>query len=222
MIVSALSDTHGYHTDVKLPGGDLLLYAGDCGSHGSYKKARGFLNWYSKQNYKHKVFVAGNHDLCFDDAAYVTLLKDHCEKQGIIYLENAGTVIDGVNIWGSPITPKFGWWAFMYNRGCEIKRYWDMIPNETNILITHGPPKDILDLTLDNGTQGCEELRKRVDILPALKYHIFGHIHEDYGVMEVEGTKYMNVSYCNIPLTRDYVMQPITFEYESGELKGDS
>ena len=102
--------------------------------------------------------------------------------------------MEGFKIYGSPITPTFYNWAFMCDRGEQIKRYWDMIPENTDILISHGPPFGILDL---NGTEhcGCEELAKRIPQLKNLNMAIWGHIHSGRGIVDTtEGLLMMNAS----------------------------
>src|SRR5690606_9104680 len=95
--------------------------------------------------------------------------------------------------WGSPITPYFHNWAFNRKRGAKIKAHWDLIPDDTDILITHGPPFGILDETVYSKRTGCEELLLRVyQVQP--KYHIFGHIHEDYGMLAKRETTFVNAS----------------------------
>jgi Icc-related predicted phosphoesterase len=112
--------------------------------------------------------------------------------------------IDGLNFWGSPITPNFfeAYWAFNRSRGEIISRYWDMIPQITDVLITHGPPHDIMDLVPDGKKVGCEELRLKVDYdLPRLKLHVFGHIHDGYGKRKIDNKTFVNASIC----TEQYV-----------------
>src|SRR5690606_11518487 len=135
--------------------------------------------------HKRKIFVAGNHDWLFekdDDRARGLL------DPGISYLQDSSTEIDGLKIYGSPWQPRFFDWAFNLNRGREMAEKWAMIPDEIDILITHGRPHGILDLVPRQGwneNTGCEELRKRVEQLShlgRLKLHVFGHIHCGYGV----------------------------------------
>ena len=108
-------------------------------------------------------------------------------------MNDSGVTIHGINIWGSPITPWFYDWAFNRERGVEINKHWKLIPKNTDILITHGPPSGILDLVNADRTVGCEDLLKRINSIKP-KVHVFGHIHEAYG-SEVSGyTKFINSS----------------------------
>src|SRR5690606_18309514 len=135
-----------------------------------------------------------NHDF-FLEQAHPNIINGMIPKD-VIYLNDSGIEINGLKIWGSPITPYFHNWAFNRKRGAEIKKHWNLIPDNTDILITHGPPFGILDETVYSKRTGCEELLLRVyQIQP--KYHIFGHIHEDYGVLSKRETAFVNASVLN-------------------------
>lgn len=191
MKIIMISDTHGRHNHLKIPEGDLLIHAGDVSSRGLESEIKNFLEWFSKQPHKYKVFIAGNHDFYFERQNTSTITK--FIPEGIIYLNDSGITIDGLNIWGSPIQPEFMDWAFNRKRGSEIKEHWNLIPNNTDILITHGPPHRILDESIRREFTGCEELKKKVDVLKP-KLHIFGHIHEAFGVKKIDKTTYVNAS----------------------------
>ena len=140
MNITFFSDTHLIFNRIDLPGGDLLIHAGDLtmnGTEPNIRKALEYLN--SIPNYRYKVFIAGNHDFLFEARPdkIKEILKDFPD---LIYLENSSVEIEGLKIWGSPITPWFHDWAFNRIRGEAIKKYWDEIPNDLYILITHGPP----------------------------------------------------------------------------------
>jgi Icc-related predicted phosphoesterase len=118
-------------------------------------------------------------------------------------------VLNGIKIWGSPVTPWFFNWAFNRHRGDPIKKHWDLIPGDTDVLITHGPVFSVLDKTSNGQHVGCEDLLKKVqEIKP--KVHVCGHIHEAYGKVEETGTKFFNASILN----ERYLMvnSPIAFE----------
>ncbi|WP_286592231.1 metallophosphoesterase [Sphingobacterium sp. N143] len=139
----------------------------------------------------YKVFVAGNHDFYFEETDSNKIRR--IIPKEIIYLNDSGIAINGIKFWGSPITPWFNNWAFNRNRGAEIKKHWDLIPVDTDVLITHGPPFGILDETVYGKRTGCEELLLRVyQVKP--QYHIFGHIHEDYGSFTKGETSFINAS----------------------------
>jgi Icc-related predicted phosphoesterase len=204
MKCTAISDTHGKHGFAKLPGGDILIHAGDLTDIGAPSQLKDFLAWFAVQDYKYKIFIPGNHDFVCEDPLEVEqiILDEGYFRKGVIYLSELNTEcteIEGYNFWGSPYTPEFYDWAFMYKRG-EGHVHWNRIPANTDILITHGPPSLPKDLQLtDTGFDaGCAELWETVKKIQP-RYHIFGHIHEARGTREVgwetKTTVFANVSY---------------------------
>ena len=191
MQIVAISDTHGKHRDLKIPDGDILIHAGDVTRGGTKEKVIDFLKWFAAQKHTYKVFVAGNHDFYFEETDSNKIRR--LIPKNIIYLNDSGVEINDLKFWGSPITPWFNNWAFNRNRGSEIKKHWDLIPNDTDVLITHGPPYGILDETVYGKRTGCEELLLRVYQVKPI-YHIFGHIHEDYGNFTKGETTFINAS----------------------------
>jgi Icc-related predicted phosphoesterase len=115
----------------------------------------------------------------------------------------------GYNIFGSPYTPIFHNWAFMLSPE-GLKAKWKEIPDNTDILITHGPPKDVLDKCITGINAGCEFLREEVLNRVKPKYHIFGHIHETYGIEKIDDTTFINAS--NVNLAYKTANLPIVFE----------
>jgi len=192
MQIVAISDTHGKHRDLQpLPKGDVLIHSGDVSRGGTKEQITDFLKWFAAQNHTHKIFIAGNHDFFFEQANPEEI--NSIIPDGVIYLNDSGMKINGVQFWGSPITPWFNNWAFNRDRGDEIKKHWELIPDDTNVLITHGPPFGILDETVYGNRTGCEDLLLRVDQVKP-KFHIFGHIHEDYGNFKKGETSFVNAS----------------------------
>lgn len=207
MKIVLLSDTHNRHAFFEVPAGDLLLHAGDFSGKGRLDEVQAFLNWFAAQPHPHKVLIAGNHDFLAerDPAAFQALIPP-----GVTYLNDSGAEIGGIPIWGSPVQPVFFDWAFNRRRGAEIRQHWALIPPETQILITHGPPMGILDRTEQGQSVGCEELAFFVEkIKPRL--HVFGHIHEGYGMMEKDGTTFVNAS--NVNLRYEPVNAPVVIEW---------
>jgi len=186
--IVVISDTHNLHKYLELPDGDMIIHAGDFCTWGKPQEAMVFKQWFSQLPYKYKVCIAGNHDRCMESIPALAL---DFKSAGIYYLLDDEVVIEDIKIYGSPYTPEFGPFAFMYKRG---NRSWHVIPDDTDILVTHGPPYGILDLCPDGFVAGCKDLLQRISELKDLKYHIFGHIHEGYGI---EG-KHINAS--NHPL----------------------
>lgn len=191
MQLTIISDTHNRHEEVILTGGEVLIHAGDFSGRGTKRECIEFLTWFNEQAYNHKILIAGNHDFFFERGS-----KEEIEAilpKGIHYLQNSSVVIENVKFYGSPATPYFHNWAFNYQRGQEINQVWDNIPDDTQVLITHGPPFGILDKTTRGEHVGCEELLKKINkIQPRL--HVFGHIHECFGRKICKGTEFVNAS----------------------------
>ena len=177
-----LSDTHGFHSKIEIPDSiDLVIHSGDAGNAGdpyrSDPEIRDFANWYAALPITHKIYVAGNHDSAVEHLLWHKKLFD---KLGIDYLFNDTIDIFGLQIWGSPFTPRYGNWSFMKDRS-KISRVWDSVPDDTDIIVTHGPPKGVLDVTVerDGSLTSCGDsaLGKRIlKIKPKLV--CFGHIHD--------------------------------------------
>jgi Icc-related predicted phosphoesterase len=195
MKIVAISDTHGQHNDLELPKGDMIIHAGDVSKLGHKSEVLDFLYYFSELDFEHKIFIAGNHDFFFEKESKEEIAK--VIPQNVIYLNDSGIQIEGINIWGSPIQPWFFDWAFNKQRGTDIAKHWELIPKDTDILVTHGPPMGILDKTTKGLSVGCEELTRTVKSLH-LKMHIFGHIHEAYGCQEVDGTEFINASVLDV------------------------
>lgn len=202
-----ISDSHGYHKQLKLPPGDALIHAGDISMRGDELSIIDFLHWFSHQNYEYKILIAGNHDFYFERASIGQIEK--IIPEDVIYLNDSGTTINNIKIWGSPITPWFFDWAFNRYRGEQIKRHWDLIPLDTDILITHGPISGILDSTKKGEHAGCEDLLNSVNKIKP-RVHICGHIHEAYGTVEKAGIKYINASV--LSERYELINDPIIFE----------
>ena len=190
MKIVLISDSHGQHHALDLPLGDMLVHAGDFSRSGRPHEAQDFLAWFSRQPHRHKVFVAGNHDFIAEQepAAFRSLVPAGC-----VYLNDEFVEIEGLRIWGSPITPWFFDWAFNRRRGAEIREHWDKIPTGLDLLITHGPPAGILDLTARGERAGCQDLLERIE-LTSPKVAVFGHIHEAYGRTRRDSTEFLNAA----------------------------
>ena len=157
---------------------------------------------------EHIIVIAGNHDRGFE---YHSREKIDSICTNFTYLQEESYECDGVKFYGAPHTPYFFGWAFNVHRGKPIKKIWDKIPEDTDVLLTHGPPWGILDKNQYGEHCGCEELLKRVKELN-LNIHCYGHIHENYSMKEIEGTIYINGS----SLNKNYepVNKPIILEVE--------
>lgn len=191
MKLICIADTHNKHEEINLPKGDILIHAGDFTDAGTLRECKSFLKWFSSQPHKYKILIGGNHDFYLEKMSEEEL--NSLIPINIHYLNNSGISIGELNIWGSPITPGGGNWAFRKARGTEIAEYWNSIPTDTNILITHTPPYGIMDRLKDKSHIGCEELKKKLTSLN-LQFHIFGHLHENYGFVRTNGIQFINCS----------------------------
>ncbi len=188
MRIVALSDTHNQHWNMSVPEGDILIHAGDFSFQGSQREVLDFNEWMGTLPHTYKVLVPGNHEVGLDQhMEHARALLGNVDY----LLEDSGVTIEGVKIWGSPYTPEFGNWAFQYSEREGAVR-WNQIPDGLDILVTHGPPRMILDY---NGSEavGCKSL---LEITQQRKprHHIFGHIHECYGDATINGIHYHNVA----------------------------
>lgn len=196
MKLICISDTHSLHRRIpEIPDGDVLIHAGDCLGQGTLENIKDLNDWLGTLPHRYKIVIAGNHDWAFQE----TPKQARQALNNAIYLEDSGIEIGGIRFWGSPWTPTFLDWAFMLDRGEQLCEKWALIPDNTDVLITHGPPKGIGDeanLGFKSQNVGCADLLARIQEL-ALKAHIFGHIHEGYGEYEQGQAKLINASTCN-------------------------
>jgi Icc-related predicted phosphoesterase len=191
--IVCISDTHTHHWNLNIPDGDILVHAGDSTRIGKPEEIQDFNRWLGTLPHPHKVIISGNHDFSFQTdgpAARSWITNAH-------YLQDSGVELCGLKFWGSPWQPRFFDWAFNLERGSALKYFWDQIPQDTDVLITHSPPFGILDQTARGEPVGCEELRKAV-IRIGPKLHVFGHIHEDYGQRKVADTLCVNAATCTL------------------------
>lgn len=202
MRICFISDTHRHHRQVSIPDADVLIHCGDMSNIGELDVMKDFSDWMHDLPISHKICIAGNHEVGLQNGVYRDHILFMLKEASVTYLQNSEVVIDGVKFYGSPFTPVFNNWDFQKNRGKELKENWQNIPDDTNVLITHGPPYKTLDL-VDNALsrdphQGCEELRKRIKSLKNLKAHGFGHIHLGYSQQPFikNGVQFVNAAIC--------------------------
>lgn len=192
-----------------IPEGDLLIHAGDITRQGKLADLGEIERFFHSLPHPHKIFIPGNHDWCFQDDP----------EPSRAAINSATCLIDeeidvfGLRIWGSPWQPDFHSWAFNLPRGKALADRWKLIPDDTDILITHGPPRGILDLCSNGSHEGCEDLRERVETISP-RLHVFGHIHEGHGVETHGGITFVNASICNLAYRP--VNPPIVIDLATG------
>jgi Icc-related predicted phosphoesterase len=206
MRIVLLSDTHGLHGQLTVPPGDLLIYAGDSGRHGTLEELRAFNDFFGRLPHPHKIFVAGNRDYSFE--------RQPEESRKIltnaVYLQDEEISVDGVRIYGSPWQPPFMNTAFNLPRGEPLRKKWALIPDNIDILVTHTPPYGIGDRTSQGESVGCRDLLEAVRrIKPRL--HVFGHVHEGYGQYNEGGILYINASMTDASM--QFAHQPIICDW---------
>lgn len=229
MRITVISDTHTRHGLIPmedLPGGDLLIHAGDIMNSGYNKNdILDFCTWFhSLDQYENKVFIAGNHDRMFENhpKEVEALINPYLN---IDYIQDDEFVIygdgpegnspnDNIRIYGSPWQPEFYSWAFNLKRNSlELSGKWEAIPDNTDILITHGPAFRTLDTVegrpWDN--LGCELLAERIERLKP-KIHVCGHIHSGYGYVFKDGTHFFNAAI--LDERYEYTQKPMTFDWD--------
>lgn len=207
--IVCISDTHCQLDACDIPEGDMIIHSGDALSRGTVLEFSKFINTFQSLPHKYKIYVPGNHDIITETNE--TVIKEQCKKNNIIYLNDSGIEIENIKLWGSGVTPRFHNWA--WNRDSldsgtsytdsnpkykPIQPHWDLIPADTDILITHGPPYGILDISVHNGANcGCKLLKNRIlEVKP--KYHLFGHIHHYGGQTQKLGdTICVNAAVCD-------------------------
>lgn len=195
MLVVCVSDTHMIHEKLSLPEADLLIHAGDATNTGTVSQVRNFFEWLKKLPHKHKIYVPGNHDTWV--AENELLVREELASNGINLLVDRMIDIEGKKFYGMPWTPRYGWFRYMLiRRSEELQHKVASIPEDLDVLITHGPRYGILDENEIGFHQGCELLAQHI-VNVAPKNHVFGHIHEAHGYHEETKIRYHNVSISN-------------------------
>jgi Icc-related predicted phosphoesterase len=209
MKICCVSDTHERHDHFEIPPSDLLVHAGDMTMMGNLEALKDFHGWcvrlLNAGIVKKVIAIAGNHDFLFEREPELA----RSIFQSISYLEDSGEEWEGIRFHGTPWQPWFHDWAFNLRTEDELRRKFAMIPEKTDVLISHGPPRGILDRTIEGLSVGSTSLLDRIlQVKPKLV--IFGHIHEGYGMLEQDGIRFVNASNCDVRYRP--VQQPITIE----------
>mmetsp|Transcript_34870 Transcript_34870/g.69577 ORF Transcript_34870/g.69577 Transcript_34870/m.69577 type:complete len:340 (-) Transcript_34870:242-1261(-) len=216
-----------------IPDGDVIMHCGDFTNVGRLEEVEAFASWFGSLPHKRKILIAGNHDLSMEPGTYEETAMRFggfgksckmldaaaiCAKARATidaipnceYLEDTGTSVQGITVWGSPWQPTFCDWAFNLRRGEQCREKWKLIPKGTDIVLTHGPPLGHGDLCQPHHNRaGCLDLLDELQTRVKPKYHCFGHIHEAWGVTTDGVTRYVNASTCNLryrPVNRPIVL----------------
>ena len=198
-----ISDTHGLHDLLTIPDGDILIHCGDMTEYGLIEEIEEFDEWLGTLPHKHKIVIAGNHELCLEEESGWAFFHH------AIYLEHEAITIKGINFFGSPWQPYFHGMAFNLKRGEALAKKWQDIPDNTDILITHSPPYKYLDKVRSQWV-GCADLLQRVQqVKPA--YHVFGHIHESYGQESNRDTTFINA--CSVVELDAPLNKPVVIDW---------
>ncbi|MCI5116985.1 MAG: metallophosphoesterase [Candidatus Electrothrix sp. LOE1_4_5] len=212
MKIAVFSDTHTAHWQIKVPDADILIFAGDMTHCRTDQEVADFNVFLGTLPHTYKIVVAGNHDcmLTRDPENAKALLSE------ALYLEDEAVVVHGITIYGTPWNPLFNEYAcdaFALPRGNVLKKKWDMIPADIDVLVTHTPPSGILDR---NGpvSHGCTDLAAAV-VSHKPKYHIFGHIHDQHGAIKYGQTWYIN---CNVQGKDGCLRSPLLLDYMTGNI----
>lgn len=201
MRIVAISDTHNQHAKIKrMPTGDVLIHAGDLTGEGIPAEIFDAFAWLSKQPYERIIVIPGNHDFGLQRIPQLAgVLKSKFPR--VELLNDNDTIVNGLRVFGSPWTPWFHDWAFNFLPGPagekQAQEKWTQIPDDTAILITHGPVHGILDETLRRKHVGCAALKARIENLPNLRLFMSGHIHEAYGAEKHGEVLYVNACTCD-------------------------
>ena len=214
-----ISDTHC--TQPEVPDGDVLIHCGDHTYHGNVLESEHSLTWLNSLPHRHKIIIAGNHEMGWEKDLrsnyYRPPHKFHYKPKhlnrfpDLIYLHHTGIEIDGIKFWGSPYQPYFMNWAFQFQRGPQAEELWSHIPEDTDVLITHGPPYGLGDINERDERFGDEDLLARVlEVKPII--HCYGHAHAGYGERFYEGIHFINAALLN----EDYMLanKPVVVDLE--------
>jgi len=210
MKILHISDTHGFHEQLTDKWNweeiDLVIHSGDESNsivpEINFHESLNFFSWFKDLPVKNKIFIAGNHSTAIEKRL---ITPADIFSYGIIYLENSLTEVNGIKIYGSPYTPTFGNWSFMRARH-KLDKLWSQIPENTDILVVHGPAKGVLDLSWSKDGYleycGCKSLFNHVNKIKP-KIFQFGHIHDGEEIYNYGCKKHNETLFINSTLVKD-------------------
>ena len=189
-----VSDTHCQQFPIEEEG-DVLIHCGDHTFYGKGHESYEAINWFANVGkFKHRIYIAGNHEVGWEEDKDM-LPAIQAVFPSLIYLQDSAVEIDGIKFWGSPYQPEFFSWAFQKSRS-ELAKHWEAIPDDVDVLITHGPPYGFGDVNLRDERFGDTDLLARVlKVKPQL--HCYGHAHHGYGQWFHEGIQFINAAVLN-------------------------
>lgn len=193
MKIVVISDTHGGHEDLGRLSGDILIHCGDVEHlfRSDDRALQRIDSWFARQNFDQILCIAGNHDLRMERE----LLSNRHPSRHATYLQDAELTYRDVEFYGAPWVPMLTTHAF-FAEAPELTAAWARIPRDVDVLITHTPPADILDVSSRGLAIGCPHLAQRLrDLTPRL--HCFGHVHASAGSRMIGATTYVNATSIN-------------------------
>jgi predicted phosphodiesterase len=217
MRIICLSDTHNQHDQIAVPDGDFLIHAGDATLNGTTDETTSFMNWLSAQPHATKIFVPGNHDEPFAQRKELAILRKMFPKVRILIDQELR--LRGMRIYGAPWLPAVfsdpTHWLGV--RSPQLQKKWEAIPDDTALLVTHGPPCGILDKNEGGQYIGDPVLAYRLSQLADLRLHVFGHVHASIGTMEKNGRLSLNAAICDSKYRP--TRKPAVIEWNDGAAK---
>lgn len=205
MRVAATADLHGIELP-EIEECDLLLIAGDVApdppdlfdsvqksTHVQRKWLReDFAEWLDEVPAEEKVWIAGNHDYVCEEGGF----RRTAEQLPAHYLQDTSIELFGYKIHGTPWVPNLPGWAF-YADDAFLAAATRIIPEDADIVISHGPPNGYGDQVLRGSHVGNPTLTSWISKnQPELV--VCGHIHEDHGRWEMGDTTLINASYVDV------------------------
>jgi Icc-related predicted phosphoesterase len=204
MRIVVVSDTHGKHEELGTLYGDVLIHCGDMFNAFS-QEPQSILdldNWFGRQKFHEILCIGGNHDFLLEDSKS----QKNINFQNARYLQDQSYKYKGILFYGSPWVPELSGFAFYLDQE-SLSAKWSLIPDRVDVLITHTPPRGILDRNTVGKSCGCLDLRNRVDaVCPLL--HCFGHIHASAGKTVINEVTFFNASTVN---RRYQIREPLIF-----------
>lgn len=217
MRIVCISDTHNKLELVDVPDGDVLLHAGDLTAAGTAQEVFQEYEALSRLPHEHIVAIPGNHDFPFQQIPELRQILE-ARFPRVTTLIDEELMLDGIRLYGSPWQPWWQDWAYQFPEHDvnhkQASETWSLIPEDTVVLLTHGPPRGVLDCSVFEEHVGCPALRDRIAKLPKLGLHVFGHAHSGYGVERAGATLFVNASACDTTFLP--TQRPVIVDYVDG------